>query len=629
MAPSISTIDIVDLSRGISDWYPPRLDPDQVATAWNVEFFDGAVCGRRPGSVAVVSGGTPAAPQGRLFVHTPTTDPANDRLVRSAGSPGVITLYDHAYAPTVPPIVPADNFNFIDFPTDYATLHGKLFIAAKSAVDRLHVYDGTVVRRTGLTAPIAASFTVANQGSGSFTGVRQYRIRFVATVGGVVTRRSEPSPAKTFTPTGPPLAARITVDGGVADPGTTGAEIEEIAPDATWYRIGTIAFPVNFYDDTLALSAVATSGVQSGDVGDYTLQYSAQWLTVDEDRLLLGGAYEQQALSGRVSWTPLGSAVGAGNDERLPSDVEGFIDFDTLDGGGLTGIKAWEGKVIVFKAGQVHQMVRSSSRLRAYLPDCLSRRHGAIPGSIVEGTDVDGLSCLYFLDRQVGPMQLGFRGLRVLLPQLLRTWQDTVNFAAVQVACAGYHAEKRQVWWHVAMDAETKPSRRWMYSVETDGLVFHTVPNVVRSVVAWNDKPHMLLDNPGGIVIVEGDLPAVLTDYGTLYRAYVRTRGYQQGGLLRRWGVLSGVLEASALAGVSVNVIPVRDYGIEDRPIPVPLDALSGEPFVAKPIDNLYLIEALTLQFEIGDVVAVAVEPWQIHGLSLAYQLGSASTGRG
>ncbi|HEX6274235.1 MAG TPA: hypothetical protein VFZ53_14440, partial [Polyangiaceae bacterium] len=383
------------------------------------------------------------------------------------------------------------------------------------------------------------------------------------------------------------------------------------------------------YDDTLALSAVATTGVQSEDVGDYTLPPSAQWLTVDDDRLIMGGNWENQQQSARVSWTPLQSQVGVGNDERIAVDQGSFIDFDTLDGGGLTGIKAWEGKVIVFKRQQVHQMIRSASLTRAYLPDTLSRRHGAIPFSIVEGTDVDGLSCLYFLDPDVGPMQLGVQGLRVLCPQMQRTWKARINLNASQVCSATYHPDKRQVWWHVALDGQQTPWLRWMYSVESDGLVFHTMPNPVRAAARFNLKPHLLIDAPasGGPIILQADDYTSQTDYGTNYRAYIRTKAYQFGVMVRRFQIDSAILEVEPMPPTDLTVTCVRDFGVEVRPIAT---VMAGAlPYAILPIDNAYLAEALAMQFEIGDTVARAVGPWQVHGFTATYTLGSPSTGRG
>lgn len=631
MAPQTGTIDIVDCSRGLSDWYPPRLDPDQLADAWNVDFWDAAVCGRRNGSKSVVTGVAGQVPES-IFVHTPTTLRTDDRLW-VAGSAG-FRFYDQAYAQTIPTVTPADVFTVANG-IDWASLHGKLFIAAKSSVNRLHVYDGTTIRRTGMAAPPPP--TVATTGSGAFIGTRKYRLRLTTrNAGGTPIRRSEPSTEVTFVPPGNGLAARITFPAGVGE-GETHWEVEEIAPSGDWYVLG--AFPIGTVstDDTIIdPTQVPVGRFVSEDIGDYQLQYSARWLTVDEDRLVMGGSHDDDRLSARVAWTPLGGQVGTGNDERIPADVEGFLDFDLLDGGGLTGIKAWEGKVIVFKRGQVHQMVRSSSRLRAYLPDTLSRRHGAVPFSIVEGTDVEGLSCLYFLDPDVGPMQLGFRGLRVLVPQMQRTWKTLLNSNATKICSVTYHAERRQVWWHVATAGSATPNRRWMYSVESDGLVFHTVAAPVMSATAFLGKPHLLVtpgSSPTLALILRGDDPTMLSDDGTLFRAYIRTRAYQMGGLLRRWQIDAGVLEAKAVPATSpdtsIAITLVRDFGIETRTVVVPLAPVTTELILNRPIDNLYLTEGISMQIEIGDAAPIEAVNWQVHGLTFVYSMGSPTTGRG
>jgi hypothetical protein len=633
----LPSVALVDCSRGLSDFYPARLAVDQLSQAFDVEFWDGAVCGRRNGSVTKVTTAG-SATQESLFVHTPTTDPDDDRLVVANGaSPGVVTFYNHAYGATTPTINPADAFDFT-LGVAWASLHGKLFIAAKSAVDRLHVYDGSHIRRTGLAAPAAPS--VANTGFGSFAGARQYRVRFTVQSGGETVLRSEPSPVTAFTPSGSGLAARITKPADTGE-GATHWEVEEIAATGSWYRIATVAVGTTTYDDSLAIADIPTNGVLSEDAGDYDLQYSARWLTVDEDRLILGGSHDDATLSARVAWTPIGAAgqdpasssIGVGNDERLPADVGGFLDFDTLDGGGLTGLAAWEGKVIIFKLNQTHQMTRSQSRLRAYLPDTLSRRHGAIPNSIVEGTDVDGLSCLYFLDPDVGPMQLGFRGFRVLAPELQRTWKDQVNLDAAQVASVTYHPEKRQVWWHVAIGAATKPSRRWMYSVESDGVVYQTIPAPVRAAQPWNGKPHCLIDGAGAgtPIIYQADDPSTVTDYtGATFRAYIRSKAFQLAGVLTRFNIASGLIEAGALAATSVAVYLIRDWGLETRgPFTASIAPAGAEPFVIRPLDSCYVSDAVTIEIEIGDPVAGSgAGAWQIHGAHFTTAPASPSTGR-
>jgi hypothetical protein len=636
---------IIDCSRGLSDWYPARLDDDQLDEAWDVEFHDGAVCGRRHGCLERAFGVDQISHS--LFVYTPTTDRANDRLMLAFNAPagaGAVRMWNLAI--DLPGAVLTSAPDTLDFSqgVDWASLHGKLFIATKSNANRLHVYDGTgsTIRRTGMLPPSAPP-VVTNSGSGGFTSTRQYRLRYLRIIGGVTLLRSEPTASTTFTPSGSAAGAQVA---WVSDPSgfnVTHWQVEEIAANGSWYAISPPldVVVVSTYLDTLALSAVPTSGVLSEDVGDYTVQYSARWLTVDEDRLLLGGSFDEESKSARVSWTPLGGQIGVGNDERLPSDVDGFLDFDTLDGGGLTGIRAWEGKVIVFKRGQVHQMIRSSSRLRAYLPDTLSRKHGAIPFSVVEGTDDQGLSCLYFLDPDVGPMQLGFRGLRVLCPQMQRTWRASINLTApaATICNVTYHAEKRQVWWHIATGPNTQPNVRWMYSVESDGLVFHTLPKATKAATYFAGKPTLAYDTLTGgwtTLIGQGDIPGMVVDYLDTfrYRAYITTKAYQLGQLLRRFQIDSALLEAGVRPGAVVSIVCRRDYGTERRAVPVVLDNPPGPvvDLLVVPVDNSYMTEAITMQLEIGDSVplaALAVGAWQVHGLTLAWSLGSPSTGRG
>src|SRR5690606_2766684 len=74
----------------------------------------------------------------------------------------------------------------------------------------------------------------------------------------------------------------------------------------------------------------------SPDIGDYALQYNPKFLSADNDRLLMAGAWEQPQLESRVSWTPVFAGPGAGNDERLEEDTDPFLDLDGQSGGGLT-----------------------------------------------------------------------------------------------------------------------------------------------------------------------------------------------------------------------------------------------------------------------------------------------------
>src|SRR4029434_3842198 len=76
-------------------------------------------------------------------------------------------------------------------------MNGKFFLAYDSDVNRLHVWDGSTVRRVGL-AP-AGTPTAPPTGGVGTTITRSYRQRNVVMTGAVVVRRSEPSGVSTVT----------------------------------------------------------------------------------------------------------------------------------------------------------------------------------------------------------------------------------------------------------------------------------------------------------------------------------------------------------------------------------------------------------------------------------------------
>lgn len=615
---------IDDLSGGISDEHPSKVGPNQVEVAYNVDFWDGKVAGRRNGSTLVVSG--LSDPLIGLFGHTPTTDPDDDRLW-CVSTTGDWQYRDAAYVKTDITPSPADDFFPIEG-TTAASLHGKLFIACRTEdsggnpVRRLHVWDGTNLRRCGLEAPSAAP-TASNTGVGSLsTTTRYYRVRAVQQVSSVVVRRSEPSPELTFTPSGTGSAVRVTRP-TLPGEGETHWEVEESINAADWYRIASVVVATSTYDDSLATEAVATTGILSADIGDYLNLPSAEFVVVDNDRLVYGGNYEDSEFSARVGWTPVSGATGVGNDERAPLDLGSYIDVDGLNSGRITDMIAWEGKLVVFKANSIHTLVRTGSRTSAYIPGLvLSRKHGALKYSAVEGLGPDNSSALYFLDPELGPSSYGSGGLTVpVTPQLLKQWKTITQTASIRVCHAVYHAEKRQVWWHVCVGETDIPNQRWVLDTASGGVSFHTFTDTTfYSSVIWKGKPHV------GVFagIVKCDDPAATTDAGTNYRAYIRTRAYQLGGLLRKADVSYGVLEADVTDSATITLKFIRDYGRESRSITLSLTKTASDPddFVIRPLDNAYMTELLAVQFEIGDAAAVDVGAWQIHRLAFAWTLG-------
>lgn len=606
---------ISDLRGGLSDEHPAKLDLNQVAYAQNVDYWDGWLGGRRNGSSVAKTIGIPPH---FLHRHTPTTTAANDTLwgLFDTGA-GLFVYYDAAFSATAPSVSPADSF--ASSHASFASLHGKLFIAADTTAYRLHVYDGTLIRRTGMAPPLLGPAAV-DTGVGSYADTRYFRVRYIEIITGVITRRSEPSPTSAFIPSGTGLSARLTRPALVGE-GETHWEIEESINRGDWYRIARLAVGTTTYDDSLAAAAVASdeNSILSEDIGDYALLPSARWLVVDDDRLIYAGNIEDPTLDARVGWTPLGTQVGVGNDERAPLDAGSYIDVDDRNGGLVTGLKAFDRKILVFKQSSINTLVRSSSRTRAYvLGPVISRVHGALPYSIAEGLDSSGNACVYFADSTQGLMRWGGNGLETISIQLIRLWTDLNRDSSFKVCEGVYHAEKGQFWLNVASSSSVAPNFRWVYDRFTGGVTFHTLPEAAYSMAMWDGKPHV----GTATQIIRCDDQAATNDYGTAFRAYVRTRAYQAGKLLRRTATSGAVLEATPHSGVTLSLTLIRDYGMETRTVSVSLaptaaETLAGVTNIIRLIDDGYLTEALTLQFEIGDAGAVSAPAWQLHQLVL------------
>ena len=142
-------------------------------------------------------GSPPGALGYSLFVWTPSTRRADDRLAlayRDVSAGPAVLLCDAAWAA----VALVSNPDTLDFSqgVDWASLHGKLFIATKSDVNRLHVYSPSWadIRRTGLAPPTAPP-TVTNVVGvpQTYFDARAFRTRLTRQVNGVTLLRSEPT----------------------------------------------------------------------------------------------------------------------------------------------------------------------------------------------------------------------------------------------------------------------------------------------------------------------------------------------------------------------------------------------------------------------------------------------------
>ena len=151
----MADLSITSLRGGMNNSDPASsLSEDQCVLARNAEFFDSMLGERRNGSITIdVSGSGLVGHAAVTFLHRhlPTTDetaaelfalgvtfaPASCTLVRKTSAWSAIAPDDAITATGVYP-----------FQVQALSFHGKCFIAYKSGQDRLHVWDGTDLRRT-------------------------------------------------------------------------------------------------------------------------------------------------------------------------------------------------------------------------------------------------------------------------------------------------------------------------------------------------------------------------------------------------------------------------------------------------------------------------------------------------
>lgn len=638
---------IEDVSGGINQYDAPASIPDdQCVEAENVEFVLSSLGERRKGSSTLTITGSGLEDRTHLsflYRHLPTADQTIAELWAFSVTAGVSSRLARKTTAwgTVTPIDAIGITGTQGFQLQAASLHGKLFMAYKSAVDRLHVSDGTGAttnRRAGLAMPTAAP-TGANTGVGTFNGTRYYRIRYTVQSAGVTTIRSESSAVLTFTPSGAGSGVIVTKPVTISE-SETHWELEASINNADFYRIATTVVGTTTVTDTQAYGAgYAAIGTLSETSGDYTVPISVKFLAVDADRLLMGGSWEQPALGSRVSWTVVKKDAGVGNDERVPIDSDNFVDLDTYEGGELTGLSGpINGYVYAFKYGHIYRGLRTRVRTAAYDFFPMTKAMGALPGSLVEGVDQQGRPCLYFLDPKTGPWVIGQNGLQSCGLDLDVTWK-TVNLDATTVVCRGlFYPQNRQVKWWVSIDADNTPTlqlnlqtnhtrqdnsgirKGWSTATGTVGQAISAcmfADNIDAGVArTLTLKPLIGL---GGAAASLRMIDTGIDDSGTIYFARVLTKAYMPAGLLDKFGVMAGALLATAARGVTVFIRAIRDFGIDEKIVANQLDPIVNQEYVVVPLDNLGFSELHAVQFEYGDDttnVTIPFGTWILHQMA-------------
>src|ERR1019366_1805596 len=175
---------VATLRGGYNDTDPASaLAQDQCTVANNVEFFASMLGERRNGCGPLDITGSDLDDEATI-VHLsqwfPDNSVTNPEFIAIGATPTVSATVAKRTNGTWSQIVPGDALavtvpDIFDITTQ--ALNGKLFMPYHSSVDRMHIWDGTTLRRAGLTEP-AAPTVVDTAGAGTYASPRYFRVRY-------------------------------------------------------------------------------------------------------------------------------------------------------------------------------------------------------------------------------------------------------------------------------------------------------------------------------------------------------------------------------------------------------------------------------------------------------------------
>lgn len=614
--------------NGVDD--PLTIRSSQVAEMRNGDTYRTRLFRKRGGATAPAIGTAFTGIISSLIAHQPGNDPAAAELwgVDDATPPIVgrmaagttfaaVTLTDALSASTDGVKVRGCTYN------------GKLFLAYKSAQDRLHVYDPGLaaprVRRTGQGT--SAAPTVADTGGGTYAATaRYYRQRYRIKTGSLVTAQSEPSASVTFTPSGFGTAARITKAATISE-GETHWVVEGSLDNAAFFELAEVVVGTTTYDDSVA-PANYTVLPLSPVTGAYTNWSSVKYVAAAFNRVFGIGSYATGGLQSRLWYSTAKGASDKADDERVPNatTLRNFLDLGEGVGGDATGLVAglYE-SLYVFKYGQIRKVTPTGGSGTVFDTLTMSPTRGALDQEcIAVGEDAQNRPAIYFMDSQVGPMvtgpvpptEIGDHGIRDL-------W-DSVNLAATtKVGQVLDVAAKGQVWFWFCTGAANEPNILAVYTKATGGWqVFDTGGKIrlARAAVMFARTPGASMSRDRvPYVSYQSTANKLLrcdtsdtSDDSTTFQALVKTRPLvpNKG---QRFRATTPWILAKAAQGVTLTVTFIGDFGaLVNQVCTIDLSpSAQGESRVYKRAEGVDLSACHFLEIQIGDAAAVA-NSWQI-----------------
>lgn len=636
-----------DLRGGRNGSDPPlSLQQGQCVEALNVDWFNATFARKRNGAstqaTTFSAGGPFTGTISALFAHVPAADQTlrelwaiDDTFVvgRMAGAATFAApTVDDAFTAT------AWNINAVSF-------NNKLFLAGKTAQDRLHCWDPTDavprVRRTGLATPAAA--TAADTGGGTYAAIlRYYRVFWTTQSGGVTLRRSDVSASVTFTPSGGGAAARVTRPTAPGE-GETHWELYASLDDVSYFLVTTTVIATTTADDSTVTtnylngSAMPSSGLNA----NWT---SVAYLVVDGQRLLGAGTNTSGSLTSRIYFSAIVGATNVGDDERVTNTVtqKNFLDLDEKDGGGgITALgRAVNGAPMAWKYDQTWKLQPTYSPTAPYAQICLSKTIGCVhQKTVVQAIDAVGNPAIYWLSAR-GPYRLASNGLEYLGRDVEDIWA-TVNLGATTIVGHGvYLQDLHQIWWWIAVGSENEPqTTKLCFDVYlgtfTDefgvrkGWAKHTgvsaaarcsvmMSNTLGATMSRDLVPYI---GRNGAANSLGKLnTATTSDFATAFQSYVLTAPSAPAGLGNNAKTEPPSLMATTAAGVTISCDVIPDFDTSRKKnSTASLTAVNSESRKQVKFEQADLGGFGVVQYQIGDAAAVAAA-WTLDAFAAPVQ---------
>lgn len=614
--------------------------PDtQCLEAMNVDWF-GASLGRKRGgasSLSLSSSGTAfASGVMALHRHVPSRDQAAAEFWAIDGArvfhrlTGGVTWAD---------VTSIDPCTATPQETVFLSFNNKLYIAYKSAHNRLHVWDGTTIRRVGIDKPAAPTTAVA---AGAVTDTRKYRICFTKKVGVVTTYRSELSvpTAAIAMVTQQTTITRSTAPGE----GETHWEVYAASTSSGYgdYRLVGVATIVA---TTTIVDNAALSADTAPDDGTNTPAPSCRYMVADDARIIMAGAYEDASnpenamvpSDHRVWWTSVLGA-GTGDDERVSNTgtTNNYADLEEA----ITGISQpmqvvtsaatslERGSFYVFSFLSQWKFISTGDSDAPYLKFRITGGGGCIHHkSILTAIDSNGNPAVYWWSPN-GPMRIAVDG-QQYLGEDIADIVETVNLDATIPCHSVYYPALRQVWFYIATGSSLYPNKKVIYDTRlgrmidtSTGVRYGWALHEGASTLAYCST--LFSDSVGASMgrllkpyvgyttstkIFKCDT-ADFDDDGVPYQAYIDTKSYAPWGLGRKGGIMDfPMLVAGSAGGVSIRLTTYRDEGGDSDTADANLTDLSdsGEATRVFPrFEDARLQDSFSIRCRIGDAQASA-----------------------